>query len=218
VPIHDLVPGDAQTAVPVVRTEPVQERGAARVEALLDAAAAVVDEVGFDRLTTAMVAEHAGSSIGTVYRYFPDRIALLQGLRDRAVQRYRIAVVETLRAGKPATWIQAIDLAMEAFVELFRSEPGFRIIRFFDVQRSPGDSSDEYDVGYFAAKLGEILSDTYGLPAGDELDFRMAIAVELGESLVDRAFLIAANGDERFIAEAHAVVRAYLGSYYGEKP
>ena len=67
-PIHDLVPGDAQTAVPVVRTEPVQERGAARVEALLDAAAAVVDEVGFDRLTTAMVAEHAGSSIGTVYR------------------------------------------------------------------------------------------------------------------------------------------------------
>jgi len=185
------------------------------VDALLDAAAAVVDEVGFDRLTTALVAEHAGSSIGTVYRYFPDRIALLQGLRDRAVQRYRIAVVEALRKGQPQKWWQAIELATDAFVQEFRQEPGFRIIRFVDEQRVQGDTSDEYGMGFYAAKLAEILADDYGLPAGEDLNFRMAIAVQMGDALIDRAFLLDKNGDERFIVEAHAVVRAYLGSYYG---
>lgn len=193
----------------------MQGRGTARVDALLDAAAAVVDEVGFDRLTTALVAEHAGSSIGTVYRYFPDRIALLQGLRDRAVQRYRIAVVDALRVGMPAKWWQAIELATNAFVQQFRVEPGFRIIRFVDDQRSQGDVSDEYGMGFFAVKLAEILVADYGLPADDDLNFRMAIAVQMGDSLVDRAFLLDPSGDERFIVEAHAVVRAYLGSYYG---
>jgi len=186
------------------------------VDALLDAAAAVVDEVGFDRLTTAMVAESAGSSIGTVYRYFPDRIALLQGLRDRAVQRYRIAVVDALRVGKPQKWWEAVALATDAFVQEFREEPGFRIIRFVDEQRAQGDTSDEYGMGFYALKLAEILADDFGLPAGEELNFRMAIAVQMGDALIDRAFLIDKNGDERFIVEAHAVVRAYLGSYYGD--
>jgi AcrR family transcriptional regulator len=36
------------------------------VDALLDAVAAVVDEIGFERLTTAMVSERAEASIGTV--------------------------------------------------------------------------------------------------------------------------------------------------------
>ena len=71
-----------ENAMPVqrryCRNEPVQARSTARLTALLDAAAAVIDEIGYERLTTAMVAERAGASIGTVYRYFPDRIAVLQ--------------------------------------------------------------------------------------------------------------------------------------------
>ena len=59
----------------VIRNEPVQARSAARLTALLDAAAHVVHEIGYERLTTAMVADRAGASIGTVYRFFPDRIA-----------------------------------------------------------------------------------------------------------------------------------------------
>ena len=70
-----------------IRNEPVQARSTARLAALLDAAAHVVDEIGYERLTTAMVAERAGASIGTVYRYFPDRIAVLQSLAARNAER-----------------------------------------------------------------------------------------------------------------------------------
>lgn len=60
-----------------LRNTPVQERSQLRLAELLAAASDVLSEVGRDRLTTAMVAERAGASIGTIYRYFPDRTLIL---------------------------------------------------------------------------------------------------------------------------------------------
>ena len=77
---------NAPDARAALRNEPVQARSTARLSALLDAAAQIVDEIGYERLTTAMVAERAGASIGTVYRYFPDRIAVLQALAARNLE------------------------------------------------------------------------------------------------------------------------------------
>lgn len=215
-PINDLVAGQSTVGAPLVRTEPIQERSAARIDALLDAAAAVVDEIGFDRLTTAMVAERAGASIGTVYRYFPDRIVLLQALRDRALLRYRRSVVAAIDAESPAHWWNAVECAIDAFVGMFRTEPGFRIIRFSDVERA-GVPEDEVvrPVG-FAQQFADILSDEYGLPSGEELSFRLEVVVEIMDSMINRAFVEDPEGDERFISEARTVAREYLERRFGE--
>lgn len=215
-PINDLVAGQSTVGAPLVRTEPIQERSAARIDALLDAAAAVVDEIGFDRLTTAMVAERAGASIGTVYRYFPDRIVLLQALRDRALLRYRRSVVEAIDAQSPEHWWNAVECAIDAFVGMFRTEPGFRIIRFTDVERA-GVPEDEVvrPVG-FAQQFADILSDEYGLPSGEELSFRLEVVVEIMDSLINRAFVEDPEGDERFISEARTVAREYLERRFGD--
>jgi len=215
VPIHDLAKDPERSLAALVRTEPIQERSAARVDALLDAAAVVVDEIGFDRLTTAMVAERADASIGTVYRYFPDRIALLQGLRERAIARFRIAVVKRIEELHPGSWLAAVDCAIDAFAEMYRSEPGFRIIRFTDDERgNEGATAFAATTAPFSEGLAEVLSSDFGLPAGDELVFRLAIAIEIGDALVGRAFVGTSEGDERYIAEARAVIGAYLGRYY----
>src|SRR6185437_709854 len=134
--IEEILVGaqEAASAAGALRVEPAQERSLARIDALLDAAATVVDEVGFDRLTTAQVAELSGASIGTVYRYFPDRIALLVALRDRAVRRYRLTASEQIERTSPPTWQSAIDCLVETFATMFRTEPGFRIMRFEDVR------------------------------------------------------------------------------------
>jgi AcrR family transcriptional regulator len=198
----------------VVRTEPIQERSAARIDALLDAAAGVVDEIGFDRLTTAMVAERAESSIGTVYRYFPDRIALLQALRDRALGRYRIAVVDLIRVKRPKKWWDAVDCAIDAVVQMFRSEPGFQILRFVDGERSTAPSGRTTQSRFFSESFAAILSEEFGLPSGDELDFRLNVAVEIGDAMISRAFLMDPLGDERFINETRIVIRSYLASHY----
>jgi AcrR family transcriptional regulator len=204
--------GSDTAQTPVVRTEPIQERSAARIDTLLDATASVVDEIGFERLTTAMVAERAGSSIGTVYRYFPDRIALLQALRDRALLRYGAAVGEAIHASRPENWWEAIDAAIDTIVECFRSEPGFRIVRFGDEEI---DDERPHQVAPFAERFAETLATEFGLPRGDELDLHLAVVVEISDSMISRAFMIDPNGDERFIAETRAAVRAYLAVNYG---
>lgn len=60
-----------------LRTNPIQERSARRLKQLEDAAREAINTIGRDAFTTADVAAIAGASIGTVYRYFPDRIAIL---------------------------------------------------------------------------------------------------------------------------------------------
>ncbi|MDZ4046289.1 MAG: helix-turn-helix domain-containing protein, partial [Rhodoglobus sp.] len=127
---HDTI-DQVETRVPL-RNEPVQARSAARLGTLLDAAAAVVDEIGFERLTTAMVAERAGASIGTVYRYFPDRIALLQALGARNLERVLTRVGDEVVKPEHSTWLDALASAMGILVDAFRTEPGFRGLRVGD--------------------------------------------------------------------------------------
>lgn len=63
-----------------LRHVPIQDRSVRQVRNILQAARTLLAEVGRDRLTTAPVALAAGVSIGTVYRYFPDRVALLDAI------------------------------------------------------------------------------------------------------------------------------------------
>ncbi len=61
------------------RKLPVQARSAASVDAIMQATIQVLREVGKERLTTTRVAHRAGVSVGTLYQYFPNKSALLQG-------------------------------------------------------------------------------------------------------------------------------------------
>jgi AcrR family transcriptional regulator len=215
---------DSRSPGPQIRTEPIQQRSADRLNTLLDAAAAVVDEVGFDRITTAMVAERAGASIGTVYRYYPDRVAVLHGLRERAVQRFRSRVAEELKLGEPETWWEAVDCAVTAFVALYRSEPGFRILHFADRERTVADNASAaedssadamLEYGYFARRMADVFAEEFGLPGGPELIFRLEVAVEMADALLSRAFYSDPQGDQRFIDECRRITHDYLVGYYG---
>lgn len=70
---------DADNAVPQrlkSRKTPVQARSGATVDAIRQAATQVLLAVGPGKLTTTLVAERAGVSVGTLYQYFPNREAL----------------------------------------------------------------------------------------------------------------------------------------------
>lgn len=211
--IGGLMRDESGAAQHQVRTAPIQQRSAARLSGLLDAAAAVVDEVGFDRITTAMVAERAGASIGTVYRYYPDRVAVLHALHERAVLRFRQRVVDELGASALTCWWDAVDCVVTAFVGLYRSEPGFRIVNFDDRDGAPATDAIA-DADFFARRLADVLVNEFDLPAGDELIFRLEVAIEMADALLARAFHTDPVGDERFIRECRLVLRNYLDGFY----
>lgn len=64
----------------LLRTAPSQKRSNTRVEAILEAARVHYEEAGRDNFTTGGVAALAGCSVGTVYRYFSDRVVLMDAI------------------------------------------------------------------------------------------------------------------------------------------
>jgi AcrR family transcriptional regulator len=69
-----------QPAIPRPRKAPVQARSAATVEAILEAAAHILESEGFDGYTTNAIAKRAGVSIGSLYQYFPNKDAVTAAL------------------------------------------------------------------------------------------------------------------------------------------
>ncbi|GAA1697799.1 hypothetical protein GCM10009792_17270 [Microcella alkalica] len=196
------------TASAPIRNEPVQARSTARLAALLDSAAAVIDEIGYERLTTAMVADRAGASIGTVYRYFPDRIAVLQSLSARNSERLLARLADALAADGHATATDALLAVLDVTVDLFRSEPGYRSLRVGDVLDLLPPSADETANGVVARAVADALARRYALSLGDSDRLAISTALEIIDALVARAFARHGDGDPILLDEARRVVRA----------
>jgi AcrR family transcriptional regulator len=194
----------------LLRNEPVQARSAARLSSLLDAAAEVVEEVGYERLTTAMVAERAGASIGTVYRYFPDRIAVLEGLSARAFRRFLDTVSEHYRESRLETVEERVAAAVDVYADLYRTERGFRVVRFGDVVDVRLLDGRRPNSLVLAERLAGIAGERGSQHDPAELVFRLQVVIALTESLVHRAFAADPAGDDVFLAEAKAVAGDYL--------
>ncbi|WP_259782428.1 TetR/AcrR family transcriptional regulator [Aestuariispira ectoiniformans] len=67
-------------AVTTPRKLPKQDRSRAAVDAMLTATAQVLQVEGYDKTTTARIAERAGVSVGSLYQYFPNKDALIAAL------------------------------------------------------------------------------------------------------------------------------------------
>jgi AcrR family transcriptional regulator len=83
-----------------LRTAPEQDRSRRRVATILDAAQDLVAGSGIDAVTMTQVAARARMSLPALYRYFPDRSALVRALVLRMFEQDRATVrIETDVAG-----------------------------------------------------------------------------------------------------------------------
>ena len=87
-------PVDMQT-----KTQPLQERSRQTYEAILAAAANLLEEVGIDSLSTNMICARANLTPPALYRYFPNKYALLRELGIRLMQVQDQAVFDWVDAG-----------------------------------------------------------------------------------------------------------------------
>jgi AcrR family transcriptional regulator len=188
-----------------IRVEPVQARSAARVGALLDAACQTMHEVGYEQLTTAMVAERAGASIGTVYRYFPDRVAVLQAVAARNLERVTQALRADLATSAPATLNTALGTALDTLTRFFREEPGFRSLRVGDVLDIRPLAGSRAGNAEIAAVIKEYLHDAHGLRLDSAGRVAIETAVDVMDALLGRAFMHSDRGETTVLSEAQRV-------------
>lgn len=196
----------------VMRTEPVQQRSAERITLLLDAAATLIDDAGIDGVTTSAVAKRSASSVGVVYRYFPNIQSLLRALAARNMERYLERVWRGVENSPPGAW-SSFNSTLDAFIDMTRSEPGFRALRFGDVidQRfiSPELSNNAILAREFATQVGR----TYDFEPDNDVVFHLEVAIEIASGLLTRAFQLDKSGDARFIEATRDLCGTYLRTH-----
>ena len=77
---------------PSARRRPRQQRSRAIVDSILEAGRRLLAESGESSLTTNRIAERAGVSVGSLYRYFPNKEAIVAAICDVAT-RHDVAEV-----------------------------------------------------------------------------------------------------------------------------
>jgi len=101
------------------RRAPTQSRAQHTVAAIFEAAGLLAAERGEDALTTNLIAERAGVSIGTLYQYFPTREAIVEAMvaaeRER-VMRALDALLGRLRVDDAAADPHAV---LAQFVRIY---------------------------------------------------------------------------------------------------
>src|SRR5690606_9587269 len=167
---------------------------------------------GYERLTTAMVAERAGASIGTVYRYFPDRIALLQALSVRATADFIDEVNTVIADTSHASRDEAFDGVLDALEKAFSSQKGFRSSRLGDVIDLRPVESSNYAV--VAGAVARSLAARFGSKAA-EIERPVEVALLLADALLARAFNADPAGDRQYIAAARSAARSHLAQELG---
>ena len=196
-----------------LRRVPVQGRSVARVQRMLDACAELVDEVGYEGLTTTLLAERAEVAIGSVYQFFPDKRAIVQALAMRNMDAYLQGLSARFGSETFAHWWDGVDAAIDVYIQMHRSVAGFRTLHFGDVVDVHLLDPQQDNNAFIAERLRELLVDRFSLRGGDQLDLALGIAVEIADALLKLAFRMGPPQEARVIAEAKSVIRDYLARH-----
>ncbi|MFB7599441.1 TetR family transcriptional regulator [Streptomyces sp. NPDC056160] len=192
-----------------LRRAPVQRRSAERLTRILDACADLLDEVGYDALSTRAVAVRAGVPIGSVYRFFGNKRAMADALAHRNLERYTERVQERLKEAEGCGWQSAMDAVLDEYLAMKRTAPGFSLVDFGN--QIPLGARHAEPNHRLADLLTRLLAGHLSQEPDDDLRRTFLIAVETADTLVQLAFRIDPDGDEKVIAEMRELLRAYLG-------
>lgn len=113
-----------------LRRSPRQERSQRRVDAIFDAAADLLVEVGFEALSTSAIAARAGISVGSLYQFFPNKEAVMHALGLRYLDDLRqtsagvftrdaIYVPLPVMTARTVDWLVEFNQSHPCFNQLF---------------------------------------------------------------------------------------------------
>jgi len=101
------------------RRRPTQARSQRRLEGIVEAAAEAFAAHGFADTTMEGIAARAGTSIGSLYQFFPNKTAVFREVAQRCIEESRRAYVELLGpAPLAAPWHELLGRFIDGFRRL----------------------------------------------------------------------------------------------------
>jgi AcrR family transcriptional regulator len=193
------------------RREPQQIRSQRRVEKILEAAAQIFAESGFEAATTNAIAERAEVSIGSVYQFFPNKAALLIQLNLRCLDDVRETLDAVFVPGlESLTRDDMIERIIDAFGDFQARNTG--LLRVLNTTRLPELLATSQTTVFTEAcsHIERLLGMVY--PNVDPE--RRATVAAVCFTATDALFYLMVNEDarDRVLREAKILLKAYLGT------
>ncbi|WP_394824356.1 TetR/AcrR family transcriptional regulator [Pendulispora albinea] len=198
------------------RRIPLQQRSRERLERILEAAASLFIERGYDAATMENIAERAQTSIGSVYQFYPNKRAIFDAMAVRYIELARERFEELLVSyARIERWDEMLHQAIDAFAAFERSGVIIRAV-WLNWQMSPefliaGEALNRE----FARRVETFLAErAKELPA----EKRLLVATMLVEHITAMMIVSVRRNDalgEAVIAETKVLLRRYLRPYLG---
>lgn len=175
------------TTASVARRAPVQERSRQTVTRILDAAAAIADEQGVDAATTRAIADRAGVSYPSLYRFFPDREAILGELLARHCSDMDARCVEAERTWQIGSVADLLNNELELQIHYYRRHPGSARM-WMGGRTSPTVTEHvRARMKNLADRIHRILVDAELVPPGTD-PRAMLVAVEMADRVLELSY------------------------------
>ena len=175
------------TVAPVQRRSPVQARSRQTVTRILDAAAAIADEQGVDAATTRAIADRAGVSPPSLYRFFADRDAILDELLEQHCAVLDARCVEAEQTWAVTSVADLLNNEIDLHVAYYRLYPSSARL-WMGARTSPTVTKHvRARMKNLADRLHTILVDARLIPA-DTDPRALLVVVEMADRLLELSF------------------------------
>ncbi len=198
---------------PARRRTPLQARGQATVETILEVTARLVDEVGHEAVNTNLIASTAGINVATLYQYFSNKQAILLALFERQTA-VRVKVLEQnfTNIGIDLPWREMIYRSIDAMADMRMEQPGSVGIRLA-VLATPELVGFAQRANKSASEaLARSLVRMCGIPL-ERAQLVSAVCTEFGIALMDLWIQRDPRHDRSVLEEMKRVYVAYLATY-----
>jgi AcrR family transcriptional regulator len=197
----------SQKSSPELQTRvPKRQRGHERVAVLLEAAAKIFLEKGYDAATMTEIAAAASSSIGSLYQFFPTKLLLAEALHIDRLQHLNAALtgLEAETDGKSAADIgDAVFTRLGQFVEDHPEFPVLAARRDIPKERKAKSRAE------LRLNVAALLKNAKPSVEG-EIELLTLLIMELLRIIVAAAYDPDSAGDPRLVDEMRRMLRRRL--------
>lgn len=195
------------------RRTAVQARSQDKLDRVLLATAAFLDESGPEAVTTTSVAARAEVSIGWLYNFFDDRDALLEEVMVSGLIRLDGNLDDAGFSLAGPDWRTTATAGIDTVIEFFDASPGFRSLWFSAAftgrMLQANRFHDDALAAYLAASVTTPRPDAPDVP----LDIVTQIFVGMLDKGLDLAYRNDPAGDKKMLAEMSRASVDYLGGF-----
>ena len=198
-----------------LRNAPIQARSRERLRRVLDAADEALAAEGANAFTTTLVAAQAAVPIGSIYRFFPDKEAIVEALAVRYWSDLEDLVAGVAEADRATALEDPVTAVLDVLIAGFRARPGFLALWYGGLRSERVRDATRPTRTAIARSIERILAHHWPDAARRTRARAAEMVVLTGDGLLREAFRRDRRGDRAVLAETKLMLRAYLAERLG---